>query len=369
MATVEVDSKDVAHLARLALAGRRQDVQMFLTRFLRKTKDKSPDLANEILALLKQLPSRASPFRDMNEAMTAVPIDNDSRLRLLRFEHPVALNVEPIWAPSVKEVLEQVLSERQQNNELMKAGLLPTKSMLFTGKPGVGKTLAAHWLASKLGLPLLILDLSAVMSSFLGRTGVNVKHVFEYAKGMECVLLIDELDATAKRRDDVTEIGELKRLVTVLIQEIDDWSSVSLLIAATNHPALLDPAIWRRFDSVLEFPMPNLDQVRAAIGAYIGTDALDETPWLDLATLALHGLSYGEIETTLTRHRRNAIVHNKRLEDVLENWLKLKPKDLPRDARLKLALGMVAAGHSQRQVREWTGVSRDTIRKAQRRNK
>jgi hypothetical protein len=111
----------------------------------------------------------------------------------------------------------------------------------------LGDTLAARVLARTLGRPLLILDLAAVMSSFLGRTGGNLRHVLDYAKSIECVLLLDELDAIAKRRDDAGEIGELKRLVTVLIQEIDDWPSSGLLVAATNHPELLDPAIWRRF--------------------------------------------------------------------------------------------------------------------------
>src|SRR5690606_32775240 len=105
--------------------------------------------------------------------------------------------------------------------------------------------------------PLLILDLASVMSSYLGRTGTNLRHVLDYAKSLDCVLLLDELDAIAKRRDDRGEIGELKRLVTVLLQQIDDWPPKSLLIAATNHADLLDPALWRRFDVTLEFPIPD----------------------------------------------------------------------------------------------------------------
>ena len=101
----------------------------------------------------------------------------------------------------------------------------PTRSALFTGPPGVGKTLAAKWMARELGQPLAILDLSAVMSSFLGRTGSNVRAVLDFARDRRCILLLDEFDAVAKRRDDTSEIGELKRLVTVLLQEIDGMAN------------------------------------------------------------------------------------------------------------------------------------------------
>ena len=110
--------------------------------------------------------------------------------------------------------------------------------------------------------PLLILDLSAVMSSYLGRTGSNLRHVLDYAKSLDCVLLLDELDAIAKRRDDSSEIGKLKRLVTVLLQQLDDWPSAGLLIAATNHTDLLDHAVWCRFEELVKFGIPQQDTVK-----------------------------------------------------------------------------------------------------------
>ena len=166
--------------------------------------------------------------------------------------------------------MRQLLDERGAEDKLASLGLAPTRSLLLTGAPGVGKTLTARWIARELNRPLLLLDLSAVMSSFLGRTGNNLRYVLDYAKSVPCVLLLDELDALAKRRDDTIEVGELKRLVTVLLQELDDWPPTGLLVAATNHPDLLDPAIWRRFDLTIEIPLPQDELIEKAIVAQLG---------------------------------------------------------------------------------------------------
>ena len=156
--------------------------------------------------------------------------------------------------------MDQLVAEHSRVGDLLRAGLSPTRTALFIGPPGVGKTLGDGWLARELHRPLLTLDLSAVMSSFLGRTGANLRHVSDYAKGVPCIMLLDEIVAIAKRRDDSQEVGELKRLVTVLLQEIDDWPSGGLLIAATNHSDLLDPAVWRRFETQIAFQFRRVKQ-------------------------------------------------------------------------------------------------------------
>jgi len=276
-------------------------------------------------------------------------------------QHPT-LDVEPIWEPPVSMALKQVVSERQRVDELAHKGLLPTRSLIFTGPPGVGKSLAARWIARELGRPLVTLDLSAVMSSFLGRTGANVRHVLDYAKGVDCVLLLDELDSIAKRRDDASDVGELKRLVTVLLQEIDDWPSTGLLIAATNHSDLLDPAVWRRFELRVAFPMPTDAAVRKAIDVFLGPgDA--SLQWHDALSVALRGLSFSDIERELMLARRSSVVHCEPIENALGRVVKNRIEPLPRRERGQIALWLTEAGISQRQVHELTGVSRDTIRK------
>ncbi len=299
--------KDFFHMARLASAGKTQDVQMLLRRLSNRYQGKMPELAKQLTNLVREAPGSKSVLR--GAIVDAVPVDLDSRLQLARTEYPVVLENEPIWTSQVREQVEQIVLEQVEEAALHEADLQPTKSALFTGPPGVGKTLAARWLASKLDRPLIVLDLAAVMSSFLGRTGNNVRNVIDYAKGVNCVFLLDEFDAIAKRRDDAIEIGELKRLVTVLLQEIDEWPNTGLLIAATNHKELLDPAVWRRFEMIIDFPMPTLDEVKQTIELHLKND-LEAMQWTGVLARALYGLSFAEVERELMQVRRQAVLQH-----------------------------------------------------------
>ena len=352
--------EDIVQIARLALAGRPQDVQNYIRRLVRRYQGISPVIVAKLTELLQQTPTRHSPLR--GEVETPVPVDLESRLQLLRIEETPELEVEPIWESGTQRALDQVVSERRRTQELIREGLSPTRSIIFTGPPGVGKTLAARWIAHELHRPLLTLDLSAVMSSFLGRTGANLRHVLDYAKGVDGVLLLDELDAIAKRRDDNTDVGELKRLVTVLLQEIDDWPPMGLLIAATNHSDLLDPAVWRRFEMRVCFPMPTKEAVHQAIDVFLGPNKMSSV-WHDVLGVALQGLSFSDIEREVMLARRSAITRDIQIEEALGDIVKGRVEPLPRRERGQIALWLTEAGISQRQVHELTGVSRDTIRK------
>jgi SpoVK/Ycf46/Vps4 family AAA+-type ATPase len=360
VADISIAERDFVHLARLALTGRRQDVHLYLLRLLRKYRDTLPAVSDQISALLRESPTRDSPLR--GDGAEVVPVDLDSRLHLVRHDLASSLAVEPVWATSIGTQLTQIVAERQHEEALLSAGLTPTRTALFTGVPGVGKSLAAHWLARELNRPLLTLDLAAVMSSFLGRTGTNVRHVLDYAKNLSCILLLDEFDAVAKRRDDLHEVGELKRLVTVLLQEIDDWPSTGLLLAATNHPALLDPAVWRRFQTVIEFPLPDDRLLREAIETFLGSHATISPLWQDILAILFAGCSFSDVERSLLQARRESITRNQQLEFVLETLIQAQIAEKPRSARRKIANLLCVKGHSQRSIQRLTGVSRDTLR-------
>lgn len=350
---------DFVQLARVALTGRTQDVQLLLHRLVRRYRDKDGPTANAIADLLREAPTRASPLRRQPEA--PLPVDRDTRLHLLKVEDPPELDHEPVFTPTLEHQLHQVVEERANAHALIEAGLHPTRSLLFTGRPGVGKTMAARWLALQLGRPLLTLDLAAVMSSYLGRTGSNLRHVLDYAKSIECVLLLDELDALAKRRDDNSEIGELKRLVTVLIQEIDDWPPSGLLVAATNHPELLDPAIWRRFEMLLEFPLPDVASMRSFITGLLTGRFDDPEAWSRILALSLEGRSFSDAEREILRARRIAALAGKRTEDALLD--NLTADGISKSAQIALAVALVENKIvSQRQAHEMTGIARETIR-------
>ena len=202
------------------------------------------------------------------------------------------------------------------------------------------------------------------MSSFLGRTGNNVRLVLDYAKGEDCILLLDELDAIAKRRDDATEVGGLKRLVTVLLQEIDDWPAHSLLLAATNHPDLLDPAVWRRFEMIVSFPAPDSKRVRQAIRAYLGDRVKNAELWERVLAIVLDGRSYSDIERAIVSIRRAASVAGEPLDKFLGEYVRSSVEQLSRASRTEMAHLLVGSNVlSQRQTYELTGVSRDTLRK------
>ncbi|MFO7971928.1 MAG: AAA family ATPase, partial [Desulfobacterales bacterium] len=162
-------------------------------------------------------------------------------------------------------LIEEILKELHKSEVLKSYGLYPVDRLLFCGPPGCGKTLTAEVVASELGLPFSIVRIDSVVSSYLGETASNLRQVFDFISSISMVVLFDEFDALGKERDDASDHGELKRVVNAFIQMLDGYGGKSLLIAATNHDHILDSAVWRRFDEVLIFDLPNIEHLRRLI--------------------------------------------------------------------------------------------------------
>lgn len=360
---------DLAQLVRLAVAEQTEDVRLFVARLVRKYRGIDVELADQLDSHLRALVPRpaAGALRKASAPVPAsspLPIDDESRLSLLkRFQDPPD-RLAPLLSTELTDALQQLIQERRQVERLACLGLMPTRSAIFVGPPGVGKTLTARWVAAQLGVPLYVLDLTAVMSSLLGRSGNNLRMALDFAKKTPCVMLLDEIDAIAKRRSDDADIGELKRLVTVIMQEVDEWPASGLLLAATNHPELIDPALWRRFDLMLEFRLPAAPAVAQAIHRYLGPDGALFEPWQEILNFAFAGLSFSDIERELHRLRRAVALSSNSDEAMIEELVRSRAQALGHQGRITLAVLLAKQTRlSQHAVSEITGVSRDTIRK------
>lgn len=286
-------------------------LEMRVRRFASFVRASDPELAQAAAALVMGDATRGFG----GDAVRTSPVDSDTKLPLVRIEAASTTRHEPVLNETTRAEVDRVVRERQAADRLVAAGLTPVRSVLMSGPPGVGKTMTAGWLAKQLNLPLFTLDLASVMSSYLGKTGANVRAVLNHAQQHPCVLLLDEFDSIAKRRDDDSDVGELKRLVTVILQTIDDWSPLSLLVAATNHGELLDPAVWRRFDVTLNFTLPDHAQRAQLLRAHgVAQEVADAVGFV------IEGQTFSAITRALESARKQTILEGVPFEEALVAW-------------------------------------------------
>jgi SpoVK/Ycf46/Vps4 family AAA+-type ATPase len=365
-------SSDLAELARLSALGANEDIRLFLAKLVRKYRQVDPSLAGKLDEALKRTAAmsgrRAAVLRGDGGRVEGGEfqglVDRDSHLALVKIFDDREGIAPPLLPPDISAQLEGVVAERSNVELLAKRGLRATRSIAFVGAPGVGKTLSARWLASQLNKPLWVLDLTAVMSSLLGRTGHNLRRVFDYARSQEAVLLLDEFDAIAKRRGDDSDVGEIKRVVTVMLQEIDTWPASAMLIAATNHQELVDPALWRRFDSVVSFPNPTEESIGEAIRRFMGPDAAQFDRLIGPMARVFVGQTLSDVERSIAQLRRRLVLNAISTREALRVLVDERIPPLKKQERQELAIAWARAAvltHSE--IHEITGVSRDTIRK------
>lgn len=217
-------------------------------------------------------------------ATNTSPRDKDSLLELYEIVHSEIALEDVVLPKNQKSLIEQILAENEKNEKLIRHRLPPANRLLLCGPPGCGKTMAAYAIAKELGLPMAYVRLDGLISSYLGQTSVNLRKVFDSVKSKRIVLFLDEFDAIAKKRDDENEMGELKRVVTALLQNFDNMPANVFLIAATNHEHLLDPAIWRRFNYVINLSYPDEEQRAELIKRWLGEYSVDYEVKMDLLT-------------------------------------------------------------------------------------
>ena len=230
--------------------------------------------------------------------------------------------------PSTRIGCEQLIEEQRRADLLRSHALEPRHRILLSGPPGNGKTTLAEAIAEALSIPLLAVRYEAVVGSFLGETASRLRRVFDFARNMPCVLFFDEFDALGKERGDIHETGEIKRVVSSLLLQIDGLPSWTIVAAATNHAELLDRAVWRRFQLRLNLPAPSERQLNEFISKFFSTrnmsDPLGRSP--QQIARALKGASLSETEEFCTNVLRRLALSlgTRRAKDIVDaeliNW-------------------------------------------------
>ncbi|MCL2135515.1 MAG: ATP-binding protein [Candidatus Bathyarchaeota archaeon] len=239
-----------------------------------------------------------------------IPVDTESRTTLADIIFPDNNNIKVILSKNNAQKLNTFVLSYKNADKLNSLGLGVPNAILLYGPPGCGKTKCAYLIAKELQLPLVIARIDSLISSYLGTTAKNIRTLFEYTQKFPCVLFLDEFDAIAKARDDSNELGELKRVVNSLLQNVDSMSKDSLLLAATNHEQLLDSAVWRRFDYKIEIELPDMEAITQMISLFTNNSKeLSKKETQNLATI-LQGLSGADIEDIVTKALRNSVIYN-----------------------------------------------------------
>ena len=248
----------------------------------------------------------------VNDAFLSLPVDQESRLDIAEIDYaPSTDNI--ILNKPVQEMLDDFICTIKSKEKMMSFGLDFRTTLLLYGPPGCGKTSAAKYLASELNLALVTARFDTLISSLLGNTARNIHRIFDFAKKQPCILFLDEFDAIAKARNDSHELGELKRVVNSLLQNIDDFSQEGILIAATNHADMLDSAVWRRFQTVIELPLPGDNEISRYIKQLpkvINEHSISDVQWKYIVN-AMLGLSYSDIKDVVQNMLKKALIKEK----------------------------------------------------------
>lgn len=235
---------------------------------------------------------------------TQVPVDRETAAPLAELIFPPEVNpAPPIFNETISAAVQSVMEEWSSMDALSNIGVHPARTCLIYGPPGTGKTRLALWIAAQLNLPVVSARIDGLVSSFLGTTARNIGNLFAFANRYRCLLLLDEFDAVAKLRDDPQEVGEIKRVVNALLQNLDTRHDLGITIGITNHQRLLDPAVWRRFEVQLEMPRPDFE-VRLQIARSFMPPVTPSDAHLKMISWFTEGATGAEIEALVRTYKK-----------------------------------------------------------------
>lgn len=264
-------------------------------------------LAEEIRALI-----------DKAKARTAVPSKQPIPLvrprgevaELLSVSYPNTHLKDLVLGQHTKKKLERVIREQRAIYLIRSSGLAPRRKLLLVGPPGTGKTLTASALAGELGLPLFVVRLDGLITKFMGETAAKLRLIFEALNQTRGVYLFDEFDSIGSTRGLANDVGEIRRVLNSFLQMVEQDHSDSLVVAATNHVRILDRALFRRFDDVIEYDLPDRERIVETLKAKLGAFAPAKLQWPKVAATA-QGLNFADITRACEDAIKDAIIHDR----------------------------------------------------------
>lgn len=239
---------------------------------------------------------------------------------LLELSHPHIRINELVLSEEIQSHINRIIFEQYQKDKLYKFGLLPRRKVLFTGSPGTGKTMSAAVLATELKLPLYTIVFDALITRYMGETAAKLRLIFDHIKQTRAVYLFDEFDAIGTQRNSDNDVGEIRRVLNSFLLFVEQDYSESIIVAATNHPKLLEKALHRRFDDIIRFTKPGKLQIQRIIENRLAIFTLDSIDWNHIMNEA-DNLSAAEVTSACEDAAKEAILDH---DSILTNEMLIK---------------------------------------------
>ncbi len=267
---------------------------------------------NKFAQELRDLVDEAKARSESPRSLRPVPVTQPrgELAGLLAVSYPDGRLSDLAVETEVRQRVERVLTEQRQADRLRERGYHPQHRLLLIGAPGTGKTITGRVLAGELRLPLFLIRLEVLITKFMGETAAKLRLIFDAVEETRGVYLFDEVDALAGDRSSGNDVGEIRRVLNSFLQFLDANNSESVIVATSNHPQLLDRAMFRRFDSVIEYPLPSPTIARDVIRNRLAAVDTKGLRWSNIDQAA-EGLSHAELTLACEQAAKGAILSGK----------------------------------------------------------